>query len=190
MLRLSFLCLLCYYRALGAKQTGPCRHAPHFPREDFVSIVTAKQKCICFLYICCLLLCSGSSPACSKKGPAVCIEKKDGSLVCVSVETARTQAQRQLGLMYRRELPPDSGMLFFFDHEQKQAFTMKNTYIPLDMIFITSGRRIAGIAENTTPLAQGPFEVEAPSQYVLEVNGRFCREHGIAAGDRVLWDGL
>ena len=155
-----------------------------------MSIVTAKQKCICFLYICCLLLCAGAHAGCSKKTPAVCIEKKDGSLVCVSVETARTQSQRQLGLMYRRELPPDSGMLFYFDHEQKQAFTMKNTYIPLDMIFITGGRRIAGIAENTTPLTEGPYEVDAASQYVLEVNGLFCRKQGIAAGDRVLFDPL
>jgi len=172
------------------RQRGQCRHAPHFSREGFVSIVTAKQKCICCLYICFLILCAGTLPACGKKAPAVCIEKKDGSLVCVSVETARTQSQRQLGLMYRRKLPPDSGMLFFFDHEQKQQFTMKNTYVPLDMIFITSGRRIAGIAENTTPLTEGPYGVDAPSQYVLEVNGGFCREHGISAGDRALFNSL
>ena len=79
-------------------------------------------------------------------------------------------------------------MLFYFDFEQKQQFTMRNTFIPLDMIFITGGMRIAGIAENTTPLTEGPYGVEAPSQYVLEVNGRFCREHGIAVGDRVLFD--
>ena len=116
--------------------------------------------------------------------------KKDGSSVCVTIETARTTAQRQLGLMYRRELGPNSGMLFFFDHEQKQSFTMKNTYIPLDMIFISGGRRIAGIVENTKPLTPGPYGIAAPSQYVLEVNAGFCRSRGIAPGDRVVWDSL
>ena len=171
---------------------GPdfCLYYLHLSPEDFVIAATAKRTCICFLYICCLILCAGLQPACDKKTPAVCIEKKDGSLVCVSVETAHTQSQRQLGLMYRHELAPDSGMLFFFDHEQKQEFTMRNTYVPLDMIFITGDRHIAGIAENTTPLTEGPYAVDAASQYVLEVNGLFCRRQGIAVGDRVLFDTL
>lgn len=155
-----------------------------------MSIFTAKRKYSFLPYLCCLIICAGVPAGCSNKTPALCIEKKDGALVCVSVETARTQSQRQFGLMYRRKLPPDSGMLFYFDYEQKQQFTMRNTYIPLDMIFITSSMRIAGIAENTTPLTEGPYGVDAPSQYVLEVNGRFCREHGISAGDRVLFDTL
>jgi hypothetical protein len=123
--------------------------------------------------------------ACSKTSPAVCIEKRDGSTVCVSVETARTQSQRQLGLMYRRELAPGRGMLFVFEAETPQAFTMRNTYIPLDMIFIGGDRRIKGIVENAPPLTAGPFKVDAPSRYVLEVTGGFCRDNGIAAGDRV-----
>jgi uncharacterized membrane protein (UPF0127 family) len=139
-----------------------------------------------------LVLCSLASllAACGPKSPAVCIEKKDGRKVCVSVEAARTPSQRQLGLMYRRELGADRGMLFFFDREQKQAFTMRNTYIPLDMIFISGDRRIAGIVENTPPLTEGPYAVDAASQYVLEVNGRFCREHGIAVGDRVMFENM
>ena len=118
------------------------------------------------------------------------LKKKDGSVVCVSVETARTQSQRQLGLMYRRQLERDSGMLFFFDREQKLAFTMKNTYIPLDMIFIGRDLRIVGWVENATPLTEGPYEVDGASQYVLEVNGLFCKEQGIAVGNKVLFDAL
>ena len=125
---------------------------------------------------------------CGRKARAVCIEKKDGSAVCVSAETAKTQSQRQLGLMYRRELDPDGGMLFVFDSENKQAFTMKNTYIPLDIIFIGRDRRIVGWVENATPLTDGPYEVKGASQYVLEVNGLFCRKQGIAVGDKVLFD--
>ncbi len=155
-----------------------------------MSAVAAKRTVVCFLSACCLALCAGLITGCSKKAPSACIEKKDGTRVCVSIETARTPAQRQLGLMYRRELDPDSGMLFFFDHEQKQSFTMRNTYIPLDMIFISGSLRIAGIVENTKPLTAGPYGVAAPSQYVLEVNAGFCRSRGIAVGNRVLWEDL
>ncbi len=125
---------------------------------------------------------------CGQKSPSACIKKKDGAVVCVAVETMRTQSQRQLGLMYRRHLAHDAGMLFFFDSEKKQAFTMKNTYIPLDIIFIGRDRRIAGWVENATPLTDGPYEIDRASQYVLEVNGFFCRDHNIAVGDTVLFD--
>ena len=144
------------------------------------------------LYVLLVLMCAAfftcAFAACGKSPPAACIEKNDGAVVCVSVETVRTQSQRQLGLMYRRQLARDSGMLFFFDREQKQAFTMKNTYIPLDMIFIGRDRRIVGWVENAKPLTDGPYEVDAASQYVLEVNGLFCREQGIAVGNKVLFD--
>ena len=141
------------------------------------------------LLVCAAVFTCGFS-ACGKKSPAACIEKKDGSVVCVSVETARTQSQRQLGLMYRRQLERDSGMLFFFDSESVQAFTMRNTYIPLDMIFINRDKRIAGVVENTAPLTEGPYGVAAASMYVLEVNGLFCREQGISVGDRVFFEAL
>jgi uncharacterized protein len=141
-----------------------------------------KRRLLLFVLVC------AAASSCGKSSPAVCIEKKDGSAVCVSAETARSQSQRQLGLMYRRELAPDEGMLFVFDSEKKQAFTMRNTYIPLDMIFIGHDRRIVGWVENTRPLTEGPYEVDAASQYVLEVRGLFCREHGISVGDKVLFD--
>ena len=67
-------------------------------------------------------------------------------MVCVTVEMVRTQSQRQLGLMYRQlSCSSTAGMLFFFDCESKTAFTMKNTYIPLDIIFIGRDRRIVGM---------------------------------------------
>jgi len=140
------------------------------------------------LALVCATFCACCFAACGKTAPAACIEKKDGSVVCVSVETARTQSQRQLGLMYRKQLASDGGMLFFFDREQKQAFTMRNTYIPLDMIFIGRDRRIVGWIENATPRTEGPYEVAGASQYVLEVNGLFCRQQGLAVGDKVLFD--
>ena len=67
---------------------------------------------------------------------------------------------------------------------------MRNTRIPLDMIFISRDKRIAGVVENATPLTEGPYEVDAAAMYVLEVNGFFCREQGISVGDRVIFEDL
>jgi hypothetical protein len=133
----------------------------------------------------CVTIAAGSLSGCGQKSPVACIKKKDGSKVCVVVETARTQAQRQLGLMYRQQLAYDAGMLFFFDSESKQAFTMKNTYIPLDIIFIGRDWRIVGWIENAAPLTEGPYGIDRASQYVLEVKGFFCRDHNITVGDAV-----
>ncbi len=67
---------------------------------------------------------------------------------------------------------------------------MKNTYIPLDIIFIGRDRRIVGWVENAAPLTEGPYGIDGASQYVLEVNGFFCREHNITVGDEALFDTL
>ena len=117
--------------------------------------------------------------------PEVHIIKKDGSTVKVQVEVARKPAERNLGLMYRKSLGKNKGMLFMFDEEKKQTFVMKNTYIPLDMIFISRDMRIEGWVENATPLSQQQYAIDKPSQYVLEVNAFFCRDQGIATGDEV-----
>jgi uncharacterized membrane protein (UPF0127 family) len=143
-----------------------------------------------FRFLLCAIFFICGLPACGQRSPSACIKKKDGAVVCVVVETVRTQSQRQLGLMYRQNLAHDAGMLFFFDSENKQAFTMKNTYIPLDIIFIGRDWRIAGWVENAAPLTDGPYGIDRASQYVLEVNGFFCREHNISVGDTVLFDKL
>jgi uncharacterized membrane protein (UPF0127 family) len=102
-----------------------------------------------------------------------------------SVEIADTPAEREKGLMFRKHLPGGQGMLFDFDNEQNIAMWMKNTYIPLDMIFIRGDGRIARIAENTTPLSTAIIPSEAPVRAVLEVAGGTAARLGIAAGDRV-----
>jgi hypothetical protein len=117
--------------------------------------------------------------------PEVRIIKKDGNMVKVQVEVARNPAERNLGLMYRKSLGKNKGMLFVFDEEKKQTFVMKNTYIPLDMIFISRDMRIEGWVENATPLSQQQYAIDKPSQYVLEVNAFFCKDQGIATGDEI-----
>jgi uncharacterized membrane protein (UPF0127 family) len=102
-----------------------------------------------------------------------------------SVEVVATDAEREKGLMYRRELPEGRGMLFDFQTEQPVAFWMKNTYIPLDMIFIRKDGRILRIAENTEPLSERLVPSGGPVLAVLEVIGGTAKKLGLAAGDRV-----
>jgi len=125
--------------------------------------------------------------ACKAETPEVLLQKKNGDKISISVEVVKTQEARRLGLMYRKSLAKKSGMLFIFENEREHPFTMKNTYIPLDMIFINRSNKITGIVKNTTPKTKGPYTINAPSLYVLEVNAGFCRENGIEKGDSVIF---
>lgn len=102
--------------------------------------------------------------------------------IAVTVEVVDTPASRQRGLMYRKQLAPDAGMLFIFERPEHHAFWMHNTLIPLDMIFISADWNILGIVENATPLTDDSRSVAGDSQYVLEVNAGFARSHGLQAG--------
>jgi uncharacterized membrane protein (UPF0127 family) len=129
--------------------------------------------------------------ACAHEQPKVAIAGPDGrDLVAVNVEVAATNAKRELGLMYRRHLDEAAGMIFLFKQPQHLTFWMKNTLIPLDMIFAGSDGRIVGIVENATPLSESIDAVDGDSQYVLEVNGGFCKRHGVIAGDRLRFIGF
>jgi uncharacterized membrane protein (UPF0127 family) len=101
------------------------------------------------------------------------------------VEMAITPEEKERGLMFRRELPDGQGMLFDFQFDQNVAFWMKNTYIPLDMLFIRADGRILRIAENTEPLSERNVPSGGPVRAVLEVIGGTAKKLGIAAGDRV-----
>jgi len=101
------------------------------------------------------------------------------------VEIAANDEDRARGLMYRKELPEGRGMLFDFKQEQDVSFWMKNTYIPLDMIFIRADGTIRRIAANTEPLSERMVPAGGPVRYVLEVIGGTARKLGIEPGDKV-----
>jgi uncharacterized protein len=101
------------------------------------------------------------------------------------VEMAITPEEKEHGLMFRRELPEGQGMLFDFQTDQNVAFWMKNTYIPLDMLFIRGDGRVLRIAENTEPLSERNIPSGGPVRAVLEVIGGTAKKLGIAPGDRV-----
>jgi uncharacterized protein len=102
-----------------------------------------------------------------------------------SVEMATTEEEKQTGLMWRKELADGKGMLFDFSPEQQISMWMKNTYIPLDMIFIRADGRILRIAENTEPLSTKIISSGGIAKGVLEVIAGTAQKYGIQPGDRV-----
>lgn len=125
------------------------------------------------------------------RGPTVVIASPGGAdRADVRVEIANTSAEREVGLMYRKHLDADAGMLFVFAAPRPVSFWMKNTEIPLDMVFADSEARVIGIIQNAEPYSERALSVKGASEYVLEVNGGFCRRHGIKAGDRLKFVGF
>ncbi len=103
------------------------------------------------------------------------------------VEVARTENDQARGLMFRESLAPDAGMIFPMDPPRWASFWMKNTVIPLDMIFIRADGTIARIAAETVPYSLDPVDSGEPVAAVLEIAGGRAAALGIAEGDRVSW---
>ncbi|HRF09987.1 MAG TPA: DUF192 domain-containing protein [Xanthobacteraceae bacterium] len=101
------------------------------------------------------------------------------------VEFVQTEEQRRIGLMFRQELPDGEGMLFDFARPQPVAMWMRNTIVPLDMIFIRADGTIANIAKNTTPYSEQTIYSEGYVKGVLEVVAGTADRYGIAPGDKV-----
>lgn len=123
-------------------------------------------------------------------GPTVVLMPDGQPSSKVRVSLARTDTERQRGLMYVQNLAPDDGMLFLFDEDAVQAFWMKNTLISLDLIFIRSDMTVVGVVADAAPLTLEPRTVGVPSRYVLEVNGGWAARHGVAAATKVRFDNL
>ncbi len=102
-----------------------------------------------------------------------------------SVEVMRTGPELEHGLMFRRFLPPDRGMLFDFKTERPVMMWMKNTYLPLDMVFIAKSGRVVGIAENAEPLSEKIIPSGAPTYGVLELNAGTAGKIDLKVGDEV-----
>jgi uncharacterized membrane protein (UPF0127 family) len=102
-----------------------------------------------------------------------------------SVEVMRTDEQRARGLMHRRFMAQDRGMLFDFKREEPVAMWMKNTYLSLDMVFIDKSGKVVNVAENTEPLSERIVPSSGPVLAVLELNAGTARRIGLKAGDRL-----
>ncbi len=105
----------------------------------------------------------------------------------IDIEIADNDRERELGLMYRKSMDDVKGMLFIFDVEEPQSFWMKNTIIPLDIIYVNSAMEIVKIHKNTTPFSESSIPSGKPATYVVEVAGGFTDRYGIAEGDKILF---
>jgi uncharacterized membrane protein (UPF0127 family) len=138
-----------------------------------------------------VLAAAGGRCAPAPPSPRVAIFASNGSeRAAVRVEIADDQAGRERGLMFRDHMDENAGMIFVFGASRVVYFWMKNTRIPLDMIFAGQDGRVVGIVADAKPYSEQTVGPGLPSQYVLEVNGGFCRRHGIAAGDWLRFSGF
>ena len=123
--------------------------------------------------------------------PAAALEKQPLTFAtssgshAVTVEVADTDRTRSTGLMYRRSIGPDEGMLFIYDREQEITMWMKNTYISLDMIFVKRDGTISHIATNTEPFSENIIPSEGPALAVIEMAAGSASRLGLRPGDKV-----
>jgi uncharacterized membrane protein (UPF0127 family) len=136
------------------------------------------------LFICALMLISCVS--CAAGGPSVELGGKT-----FSVEIADTSEKQALGLMFRDSMPADEGMLFIFPNEAPRGFWMKNTRIPLDIMYFDKNLKLVSISADTPPcrVSRCPsYPSIAPAQYVLELNAGMAARLGVELGDTLTLD--
>jgi uncharacterized membrane protein (UPF0127 family) len=135
-----------------------------------------------FLLCAALLACS----ACAAGEPSVELKGKR-----FSVEVADTREKQALGLMFRESMPPDHGMLFIFPREAPRSFWMKNTRIPLDIMYFNAELELVSMSQNTPPCRTRrcpSYPSALPAKFVLELNAGLASELGVATGDRLTLD--
>ncbi|MBD3218425.1 MAG: DUF192 domain-containing protein [candidate division Zixibacteria bacterium] len=122
-----------------------------------------------------------------KEGEVVFFGEDGAQKIEIDVEIADDPGEITLGLMYREKLNPLQGMLFIFPEEAPRSFWMRNTILPLDMIFADNEGKIVTIHEHTVPFSQESYVSTIPARYVVEVNAGFCNSHDIKTGDKIEW---
>jgi uncharacterized protein len=105
----------------------------------------------------------------------------------LTIEIADNEQETTQGLMYRRMMPDSCGMLFIFPNSEPRNFWMKNTYIPLDIMFLDDSKKIITIQANRTPFSEEQIPSFDNAKYVLEVNAGYCQRKGVVKGDLVKW---
>ena len=113
------------------------------------------------------------------------IFKNDSLIQTIEVEFAKNDEERALGLMYRSSMDEHQGMWFIFPEEAPRSFYMRNTEIPLDIIYLDKDKKVVSIAKNARPYDETSLPSERPAMYVLEINGGLSDKWGIEKGDRM-----
>lgn len=146
----------------------------------------SPQRVLSSLFILSLIFLSlaGCSPTAFSSNQ-VCFKKQ-----CVNVEIAHKKDDLERGLMFRESLADEAGMLFIFPQSKPHSFWMKNTLIPLDILWLDASRQVVFIARDVPPCNSDPCPTYTPpeeSLYVLEVNAGYTLKHGIQAGDKAIF---
>lgn len=143
------------------------------------------------LLLVCLLIGCDSAPSKAQAelptAPLV-LTRSDGSTETFTVELALTETQQHIGLMYRKSMPENNGMLFIFSRDDISMW-MQNTYIPLDMVFANEQGQVVDILRNTVPLSETILSPKVPANVVLELNAGTVERSRIKVGDTVRVDG-
>jgi uncharacterized membrane protein (UPF0127 family) len=127
------------------------------------------------------------APMFKKQGALTISTRDDKPIISLSIEIADDENKREVGLMGRPVLGEREGMLFIFEEEHMASFWMKNTILPLDILFIDKLGIIVTICKNTKPFSEESYSATAPTLLVLEVNAGFTDKYGIKEGDRISW---
>ena len=126
-------------------------------------------------------------PTFQREGRLAFVGPSGDTLRAIDVEIADTDAERERGLMRRRSLGYDRGMLFIFDAVDESGMWMKNTPLPLDIVFVAPDSQVINIARRTTPFSQETISPAAPKKFVVEVRGGFADRFGLTDSARVRW---
>lgn len=125
-------------------------------------------------------------PGFTQEGSLRFVRKGSGEVIRqIDIEIADNDTERSKGLMYRSSMPDSVGMLFIFEVSEPQSFWMKNTLVPLDIIYVDENKQIVTIQANTKPLSEEPIPSYRSAQYVVEVVAGFCQRYGIKEGDSI-----
>lgn len=124
----------------------------------------------------------------NKEGTLSFIHPDDSMIHTIDIEIAETRDERRRGLMFRRSMGYDRGMLFVFDEAEEQTFVMENTVMSLDMIFVGPDSQVVNIARRTDPLSDARYTSTGPAQFVVEVRAGFADRFDIAPNStRIRW---
>ena len=127
-----------------------------------------------------------TGPQFTKQGTLQFIESGAGNVIReIDIEVKKDPADRNEGMMWRRTMEENQGMLFIMDRPEPQSFWMRNTYIPLDIIFVSEDLKILNIRANAPPQTLESQSSIGDALYVVEVIGGFCEQYGVEAGDEI-----
>lgn len=122
----------------------------------------------------------------TREGEIYLTRASGDTLKHLEIEIAETPYERETGLMYRTGLERDQGMLFIFENEELRGFHMKNTYIPLDLIFLNADNKIVSIQKEARPESRETIPSERPARYVLEINAGLADDWNLQVGDSLI----